>query len=394
MSDIYTQRNNWKIVLAAIGSIILVITLFYSNYLAGKLEENELKNAKLYSDAISKLNINDIDPEGVDYNKDVDADFAIINSFSQPLIMKNEAGGLEGFNFENESDNKDSVFLSKKVKEFLASGKKPFLSQGYHKEIYFFNTPLLDYIRWYPLLQLMMVGSFVGLGFFLFNSTKRAEQNRVWAGMAKETAHQLGTPISAIMGWVTYLKETYQDDEVIKDISLELEKDVDRLNLVADRFSKIGSAPDLKEVDLNEVIHHVVSYMQRRASKSTSFDIKSKESVFAKINNHLFEWVIENLIRNSLDAMDGKGKIEISLYSESGQSCIDIKDTGKGIPSSKLKTIFNPGYSTKQRGWGLGLSLAKRIIEEYHKGKIYVKDSRINEGTTFTIRLIKEQRPS
>jgi hypothetical protein len=386
MSDIYKQRNFWKVTLGIVGFFILIITIFYSNFLAKKLEENELKNAKLYIDAIAKLDIDEVDTAGVDYNKDVNTDFEIINSFSQPLIMKDESGSLIGFNFSEEKDG-DSVFLTNKVKDYIKDGKKPFLGQGYYKEIYFFNTSLLDYIRWYPVLQLLMVGSFIGLGYFLFNSTKRAEQNRVWAGMAKETAHQLGTPISAIMGWVSYLKESYEEDEVIQDISSELEKDVERLNLVADRFSKIGSAPDLKEVDLNDIAQHVVDYMQRRASKGTTFSIDTKGPIKAKINNHLFEWVLENLIRNSLDAMDGKGSVALTLYTDQNHACIDVKDSGKGIPSSKFKTVFNPGYSTKQRGWGLGLSLAKRIIEEYHKGKIYVKESRIDEGTTFTIRL-------
>jgi hypothetical protein len=395
MQDIYKQRNLWKIILGAVGTLILVITLFYSNYLARKLEENELKNAQLYSEALGDINKN-LD----DLNKDVETSLRIINSFSQPLIIKDESGALQGFNFEGTADNdsipletivkgkdNDSIFLVNKVKEFLAEGKVPAPGLGYAKEIYLFDSSLLTYIRWYPLLQLFLVGAFVGLGYFLFNSTKRAEQNRVWAGMAKETAHQLGTPISAIMGWVSYLKDTYEDDEVIQDVSAELEKDVSRLNLVADRFSKIGSAPDLKDVDLVAVVSNVAEYMQRRASKATEFEVNNQVPVRAKINNHLFEWVIENLIRNSLDAMDGKGKITVSIYTDQQFACIDIKDTGKGIPISKFKTVFNPGYSTKQRGWGLGLSLAKRIIEEYHQGKIFVKESKADEGTTFTVKL-------
>jgi signal transduction histidine kinase len=381
MQDIYKQRSNWKIILAIVGGLILVITLVYSNYLAKKLEESEQKNAGLYKDAILYIN---------DPTKANDENFStqdhITNDFSLPVILKGDNGDLLAFNFPEDKAS-DPVFLKKKIKEFLDSGQKPFLGTGYSAEIYVFNSDLLVYIQWYPLVQIFLVGSFVGLGYFLFNSSKRAEQSRVWAGMAKETAHQLGTPISAIMGWVSYLKENYKNDESLHDVATELEKDVDRLNLVADRFSKIGSSPELKSTSLKATIEGVVEYMKRRASRSTNFIVNTKEDYIANINTHLFEWVVENLMRNSLDAMDGKGTITIDLYQEEGSIYVDLTDTGKGIPSSKFKTIFNPGYSTKQRGWGLGLSLSKRIIEEYHKGKIFVKHSKMDEGTTITIKL-------
>jgi hypothetical protein len=386
MQDIYKQRSNWKIILAIVGALILIITLIYSNFLAKKLEKSELSNAAMYSEALLKVDITSMDSSDVDYNEDITFQLAIINSFSQPVIFKGDDGKYSGYNIPDDK-LQDQEYLKSKINDFLKSGKKPYLSAGYHKEIYIFNTPLLDYIRWYPLLQIFLVGSFVGLGYFLFSSSKRAEQNRVWAGMAKETAHQLGTPISAIMGWVSYLKDSYEHDEVISDVAMELEKDVERLNLVADRFSKIGSAPDLQEKNLATVLTKVADYMQRRASRATIFEVNIINEVSANINDHLFEWVIENLIRNSLDSMDGKGSITIVLYTENNMKCIDIKDTGKGIPISKFKTIFNPGYSTKERGWGLGLSLAKRIIEEYHNGKIFVKESKIDIGTTFTIKL-------
>jgi signal transduction histidine kinase len=235
----------------------------------------------------------------------------------------------------------------------------------------------------------VLVGSFIALGYFMFNSTKRAEQNRVWAGMAKETAHQLGTPISALMGWVSHLKDSYPEDNNIQDIGNEFERDIEKLNLIADRFSKIGSAPELINSHLEVELGKVVEYMKKRASKKIDFEIVASENqqFISAINPHLFEWVLENLMRNSLDAMEEKGKITINLYKEDNFNCIDVTDTGKGIPSNKFKTVFNPGYSTKLRGWGLGLSLAKRIIEEYHNGKIFVKQSKLDEGTTFTIKL-------
>ena len=388
MQDIYQQRNTWKFILAFVGTVILVITLFYSNYLARNLEENELKNAALFKEAIVFLQQND------DFNADVGLHDFIVNNFALPVIIRDDLDSLTAFNFPEEQAN-NPAFLRQKVNEFIASGQKPLVGNGYSKELYFFNSKLLDYIRYFPLLQIFLVGSFVALGYFLFNSSKKAEQNRVWAGMAKETAHQLGTPISAIMGWILHLKDQHRDDEAVQEITLELEKDVERLNLVADRFSKIGSAPELNARDLTHIVRDVTEYMKRRASRQTTFHLQAEESnhYWSDINTHLFEWVIENIMRNALDAMDGKGSITIGFYEEEEYNCIDITDTGKGIPPSKFKTVFNPGYSTKQRGWGLGLSLAKRIIEEYHKGKIFVKSSKIDVGTTFCIKLKKSKRP-
>lgn len=384
MQDIYKQRNNWKIILGIVGGVILIITMLYSNYLAQNLERNELKNAQLYRDALDFTFTNQ------DLNSDFQIQDYILENFSQPMIFKDENGIYVAANFSNDEKlNKDQEILKKMVKEHVENGGKALKGVGYAAEIYVFNTPLLDYIRLYPYLQLILVGAFIGLGYFLFNSSKRAEQNRVWAGMAKETAHQLGTPISAIMGWVSHLKDSYANDNNIQDISTELERDVEKLNLIADRFSKIGSAPDLVPADLDAEVSSVVEYMKRRASKKIEFVIEKEnnQSYTSAINSHLFEWVVENLLRNSLDAMEEKGKISIHIYKEDDYNCMDISDTGKGIPSNKFKTVFNPGYSTKLRGWGLGLSLAKRIIEEYHKGKIFVKSSRLDEGTTFTIKL-------
>lgn len=388
MQDIYQQRNTWKFILAIVGTVILVITLFYSNYLARNLEENELKNAALFKEAIVFLQQNN------DFNADVGLHDFIVNNFALPVIIRDDLDSLTAFNFPEEQAS-DPVFLQKKVDEFLASGQKPLVGKGYSKELFFFNSKLLDYIRYFPLLQIFLVGSFVALGYFLFNSSKKAEQNRVWAGMAKETAHQLGTPISAIMGWISHLKDQHAEDGAVQEITTELEKDVERLNLVADRFSKIGSAPELHARDLTHIVRDVTEYMKRRASRQTSFHLEREESnhYWSDINTHLFEWVVENIMRNALDAMDGKGSITIHFYEEEGFNCIDITDTGKGITPSKFKTVFNPGYSTKQRGWGLGLSLAKRIIEEYHKGKIFVKSSKIDVGTTFCIKLKKSKHP-
>jgi signal transduction histidine kinase len=382
MSDIYKQRSYWKIILAIAGFFILMVTLIYSNYLASKLAENEEKNAFLFKEALEFITTNE------NYNEGIGLQDTIVRSFPLPVIFKMEDGFLEGWNFADTSIT-DQIFLQAKVDEFINSGFEPLHSTGYTKEIYYFNSRLLVFIKYYPFVQILLVGSYIGLGYFLFNASRKSEQNRVWAGMAKETAHQLGTPISAMIAWLEFMKESNAENPEQLDVVLELEKDVERLELVADRFSKIGSAPKLEKQSLAIILDRVFNYMKRRAPRKVSFNhtsvLKGGDDVM--INSHLFEWVIENMLRNSLDAMEDNGIIEANIYEEPNYICLDITDSGKGIPQNKFKTVFQPGYSTKNRGWGLGLSLAKRIIEQYHKGKIFVKSSRINIGTTFTIKL-------
>jgi len=241
------------------------------------------------------------------------------------------------------------------------------------------------------LVQVFLVAIFILLGYLVFSASRREEQNRVWAGMAKETAHQLGTPISAILGWIEMLKvdENISPDQL--EIVGELTNDVDRLNLVADRFSKIGSEPKLENYDIYQLLEETKIYMEKRASRKVSFHFPQAQAseTQVSVNKHLFVWVLENLLRNALDAMEGKGEISAAVNADPNNVVILLSDTGKGIPESKQKTVFKPGYSTKTRGWGLGLSLAKRIIEQYHNGKIFVKNSKLNEGTTFQINLPK-----
>lgn len=363
-----------------LGAGILTATILYSNFLASKLRENEEKNIKIYIGALDEI------IKGSD-TKDVTFAQSVQESFPLPVIWEDESGLLEGFNFKDK-ENDNQKFLVKKKEEFLKSGKQPISGPagGYARYIYFFNSRLLDYIRLFPLVQGLLVSLYIALGYFLFSSSRRAEQNRVWAGMAKETAHQLGTPISAIIGWIEYLRENYKDDPAQLEIVNELNKDVDRLELVADRFSKIGSEPVLQDANIYNELVEVKEYLQRRAPKKVLFEFYPPEhEIRAMINKHLFAWVIENLVRNSLDAMDGKGRIWCHVSKQNNYVNIELSDSGHGIPSGKFKSIFNPGYSTKKRGWGLGLSLAKRIIEEYHKGKIFVKASKPNEETTFSI---------
>lgn len=383
--DIYSQRSNWKVVLAVCGALVLLITVVYSNYLAEKLRRNEERNIEIYAMALEDLYQNVSD---ADLQKDITFQDTVRSSFPLPIIVELAYGDLLGQNW-GEEKNMDEEFLQSKIEEFLASGKQPLESEGEFKYIYFFNSPLLDYIKYYPLVQLLLVASFILLGYYIFNTSRRAEQNRVWAGMAKETAHQLGTPISAIIAWIEHLKMMHEGDPEHMEIVEELRKDVNRLELVADRFSKIGSAPALVSINIYDELNKCKIYMERRAPRNVSFEFPDQGVAMVDINEHLFDWVIENLMRNALDAMDGRGVIKIEVYDAGSQVGIDISDTGKGIPSSKFQTVFKPGFSTKKRGWGLGLSLAKRIIEEYHKGKIFVKSSRQGEGTTFSIRLPK-----
>ena len=381
--DIYTKRSNWRILLTIVAVIMLVVTIVYSNYLANQLEEAELKNVQLYQKALIEL----ADPE--DLNKSVALQQEIIDLFPLPNITQDGNGGLTGFNWGEKNDS-NLVFLQNKINNFKkAGGQLLELPPEYPDNIYVFPSPNLTYIRYFPIVQVGLISLFVLFAYFLFNASQRSEQNRVWAGMAKETAHQLGTPISAILGWIEHLRLSSENNTDQLEIVEELTKDVNRLELVADRFSKIGSAPDLVKINIYEEMNRCKEYMMKRSPKRVQFDFPELtiEPKYVSINQHLFDWVVENLLRNALDSLDGEGKISANITQEDSVIVIDISDTGKGIPSSKFNAIFKPGYSTKKRGWGLGLSLAKRIIENYHKGKIFVKTSKLNEGTTFSIRL-------
>ena len=248
------------------------------------------------------------------------------------------------------------------------------------------ESTLLKRLASYPYWQLGIVMIFVVVAIFALLSSKKAEQNKVWVGLSKETAHQLGTPISSLMAWVEILKENHPEDDLIP----EMDKDVKRLERIAERFSKIGSLPEPKDSSMNEVLDHVIDYMDRRTSNKVEIIRHVPDyEVFVSMNASLFEWVIENLCKNAVDAMEGSGRIEITLTEEGNRVVIEVSDNGKGIRKKDLGNIFTPGFTTKQRGWGLGLSLARRIVEEYHKGRIFVKSSEIGKGTTFRIELPK-----
>jgi len=374
--------------------------MLYTNYLVERLSKGEETKVKLFASTLTEeIKKEEKAFENLEANPDYlredvtgYLDRVILLLEGVPAIMVDESGFISaGYNFGEKKDT-SIVFLEAELVRLKANGFPPIEGTGYAAEIYYKNTQVLTLLKYFPILQFLLISSFVAFGYFMFSSARRAEQNQVWVGMSKETAHQLGTPISAIMGWVDHLREMYPDDEYLMDVVGELNKDVGRLDLVADRFSKIGSTPKLQAVNIYEEVEKIRAYMSRRAARKIIFEFPdpSANPLTVQINAPLFNWVLENLLRNALDAMEGKGKISATIYEEKDFVCINVSDTGKGIPSSKFKTVFKPGYSTKKRGWGLGLSLAKRIIETYHSGKIFVAESIPNTQTTFTIKLPKK----
>lgn len=308
----------------------------------------------------------------------------VINSASVPVIYADSLDNMIYYGNLDSSKVLDPQYIQKTIAK-MKSENDPIdisIGAGGNFRIYYQDSYLLKQIELYPFIQLAIIGLFLLISYYAFSTTRKAEQNQVWVGMSKETAHQLGTPISSLVGWVELLRAEGVDERILN----ELAKDVDRLELITERFSKIGSTPDLHAVDLKSHLEEVINYLKIRASKQVVFSIVELNiGTQANINPPLFDWVIENLIKNALDAMEGKGQISLELNVVDKQVQIDIIDTGKGIPKSRFKQVFNPGFSTKKRGWGLGLSLSKRIIENYHKGKIYVKKSSPDHGSTFRI---------
>ncbi|HLF64090.1 MAG TPA: HAMP domain-containing sensor histidine kinase [Saprospiraceae bacterium] len=385
---LWQQISAWKGTLVLVGLVILGVSMWYTNYLAIRLSDAERERLDVIVRAHQEIsNIEDLNAD-ISFYADIllhADDIPLINTdMNDKVHFATKAFG--------EGNDTNIVFLQKQIEEIKKKGPPPIINpspDGPYK-IYYKESRLLQLLTYFPLVQLLLIGAFVAIGFMGISSARRAEQNRVWVGMAKETAHQLGTPISAILAWIEHLKERVTTEQ--QEIVQELRHDVEKLELVADRFSKIGSAPVLERTDLRRELAQCRDYMARRASRHVKFefdDVDKEAQVYALINPHLFDWVIENMLRNALDALEGEGKITATVHEDDHDVYIDISDTGKGIPQSQFKKVFEPGFTTKQRGWGLGLSLAKRIIEQYHSGKIFVKKSKQGEGTTFTIKLPK-----
>ena len=373
-----------KIILVVTAIIIAVASLVISHILIKDLSNEEHNKMVTWAQALNTLN-------NATENTDLTLVLNVIKSNNTiPVIVMSSKGEICDYrNIDiNENNANDSIkALKKYAQSYYHSGKYIKIDLDGttdYQLVCYDESIMLKRLATYPYVQLGIVLIFVVIAIFALLSSKKAEQNKVWVGLSKETAHQLGTPISSLLAWTEILKESYPEDEMIR----ELEKDVKRLEIIAERFSKIGSIPEPKETSLNEVITHVVEYMDRRTSSKVKITSNcGNTNIIVRINISLFEWVIENLCKNAVDAMEGKGNIDIYTYKEKEKTIIEVKDNGKGIKRSEIRNVFTPGFTTKKRGWCLGLSLAKRIIEEYHKGKIYVKDSEIGKGTTFRIEL-------
>jgi signal transduction histidine kinase len=375
-------RFNWRWLLALLGITIVCGTIFYSQYLAEKIRREEQQKIEQWLAASKAI-----------LNPDLTLPNLIRNEqHSIPIIETNEHDSITSyFNIDTTKISLDSHYLARKLETFRSQNPpleikwsdSPYTANRY----YYGHTALLDQVRYYPLIQLLLVAVLIFFIVYSITSHNRATQNQVWAGMAKETAHQLGTPLSSLQGWIEMLKEQGVPNETVS----ELQKDVDRLKLVSDRFSKIGSIPQLEKSDLVQQIRQMLDYMRKRTTSKVqfSFETNGHECIDAAISPPLFDWVIENLLKNALDAMEGKGHIDVNVKDEPQQVIIDISDTGKGISAGHIRRVFDPGFTTKKRGWGLGLSLSKRIMETYHKGELFVKHSDVGKGTTFRIILPK-----
>lgn len=382
----FGQLTNWRTLLSLVAILIVSGTIWYSSYLAKKIEKEERQKVQEWVEASTSL----LNPNTTG---DTRLHLKIIQDNDDiPIIWTNEKDSIVEFiNLDSSKVANDKNYLRNTLQKFKSSNSPiiwvdPLDSSRINK-YYYSHSRLLTEIRYFPIVQLFIVGLFIFITLTALRSSYRSTQNQVWAGMAKETAHQLGTPVSSLEGWVEILKETHGGESFVP----EMEKDVTRLRLVSDRFGKIGSTPQLEEKNIIEQVESMVEYIRKRASGKVFFSIDTHgvQSISAKISAPLFDWVIENLLKNALDAMEGKGSIKIDIQEKPNNVVIDVTDSGKGISKQNIDKVFKPGFTTKKRGWGLGLSLSKRIIEQYHKGSLTVKNSEPGKGTTFRIVLIK-----
>jgi len=377
---------NWKTGLAIIAIAIVSGTIIYSQFLAKKIAREERIKVEEWVEA-GKLLVND--RTGM---SDKLVSIIITQNRSIPIIVTDEKNNiLDHVNLDSTEIARDSNYLREKLKAF-SSKNEPIEwtnpTNPSEKNYYYYgNTALLNQVRYYPLVQLLIVGLFITVTLIALTTSFRSTQNQVWAGMAKETAHQLGTPLSSLQGWVEMLKDAKADEMIVN----EMEKDVNRLKLVSDRFGKIGSTPQLEENDVVQQVNKMIAYIKKRAPDRILFTVEVPDGkpLIAHISPPLFDWVIENLLKNALDAMEGKGSVNVSIKETVNELHIDVTDSGKGIAKQHLGQVFKPGFTTKKRGWGLGLSLSRRIIEQYHKGELFVKNSEPGKGTTFRIILKK-----
>jgi anti-sigma regulatory factor (Ser/Thr protein kinase) len=379
------HKNLAKLFLLLFAVVIGMGSLIYTNNLVGRLKQEERKNIELWAEATRLLSVSDT-------SQNVEFLFSIIaNNNTIPVILTDESDSIiSSGNFDPEKmNNSKSLRKSlKKIKEKNDPIRIDF-GDGHYNLIYYKDSIILTMLIYYPYVQLGIILMFILVSYLAFRSSRKADQNQVWVGMSKETAHQLGTPTSSLAGWIEVLQNNYPEISITKELAL----DVERLEKVTERFSRIGSKPALTQEDLVSIVSQTIEYLKSRTSSKVRIinDYNSEKEVIVPVNSALFEWVIENVFKNAIDSMEGSGEIIIRISETDKTAVLDISDTGKGIPKSAFNKIFHPGFTTKQRGWGLGLSLAKRIIEEYHNGRIFVRNSEVGKGSCIRIIMNKEK---
>lgn len=377
----FSYNSFWIKRIVILVSFIIVLLILWNTYtFFQRFKEEERMKMELYASAIKEMASNP------DSNASFNLEIKVFDGIKNiPALSVDKKGNFIRTNNLDSIKSKDTLYLKKQLSLMKRQNDPIVIKNTGDKEyIYYRNSDLLYKLKYYPLALLLILALFLTIIYMVFKSNKIAEQNKLWTGMAKETAHQIGTPLSSLLGWIEILRFEKVNEMYVN----EIEKDVDRLNIIANRFSKIGSLPDLQKHNIILETKRVFNYLESRSSKQISFSFDASSSnITSCISVELFGWVIENLIKNAIDAMSGKGSISLKITENSKNIIIQISDTGKGIPKSQFTNIFNPGFTTKKRGWGLGLSLSKRIIETYHKGKIYVQKSELGKGTTFEINL-------
>ncbi len=381
--NIYKQKQRWKLLLFIIAVFIGLISLRYTNQLVRKMSREERKKAEMLAEAWKQIINAEANDPNLNFYTGVIADNETV-----PVIVADSLNNILFTRNLDSAKQKDPGYLLRKLQQMKANSGPIIISLSpFEKQYLYYNQSIiLTQLAYYPYIQFGIIFMFILVAYFAFNTSMKFEQNQVWVGLSKETAHQLGTPISSLMAWVEMMKIRKGDEEMLT----ELEKDVNRLEKITERFSKIGSKPALVKDNVITVILTAVNYLRSRSSGKIRINLNLPAyEVIVPLNAALFEWVIENLCKNAIDALNGQGQIEIALTDFTQVIYIDIRDTGKGIPKSMFKTIFKPGFTTKQKGWGLGLSLAKRIVEAYHDGKIFVHQSELNKGSVLRIVLKK-----
>ena len=377
--DVYKGKQWWKAALIAFGVVIGIVSLFYTETFLKELRAEEERKIVLWAKAVEAVFLSEDDSNLAFYSQIIQDNKTI------PVILVNDADEIIAHRNLDVPESNPERYLNRKLEEFKESGQvleNPYLD-GKTNYLYYKGSSLLTKLRLYPLLLLGVISIYMLISYMAFSNARRSEQNKVWTGMAKETAHQIGTPLSAMLGWVAYLKDKYPQEEAFG----EMERDVNRLTAITERFSKIGSQPELTHTALTNTIENGLDYLVNRLGKNVTFTANIASDLQAQHNPQLSSWVLENLITNATDALEGKGEIDVEARLNGTDIFIFVKDSGKGIPSNIQRSIFKPGYSTKSRGWGLGLSLAKRIVDEYHNGSISLVDSQLNQGSTFKITL-------